>query len=100
VIGLVQDTWDHIGLGLQEKTSSSINAKLRKESAEAIPTHRQQIAARTIPKCTDTIWSQETICNTKIISTASRCQNQEVHPASMQVFIPGPSSRQHTTLSN
>jgi len=29
-----------------------------------------------------TIWSQELICNTKIISTANGCQNQEVHPAS------------------
>jgi hypothetical protein len=32
-------------------------------------------------------------------STASGCQNQEIYPANMrQVFIPGTSSRQHTTF--
>ena len=95
MIGPDEGTWTHIGLGLQEKTSPSINAKLCKEGIS------QKIAACTIPERTNTIWSQETIRNTKIISIASGCQNQEVHPTSMrQVSIPGPSSRQHTTLSN
>jgi hypothetical protein len=30
---------DHIGLGLQQTTSAFVNAKLRKESLETIPTH-------------------------------------------------------------
>ena len=95
MIGPDEGTWNHIGLGLQEKTSTSINAKLCKEGIS------QKIAACTIPERTNTIWSQETIRNTKIISIASGCQNQEVHPTSMrQVSIPGPSSRQHTTLSH
>jgi hypothetical protein len=92
---------DHIGLGIQATASTPLYAKLCQEGIDTVSTHHQQIAARTIPKCTHTIWSQETICNTKIISTVGWRQNQEVYPAIMrQVPIPGPRSGQHTTMPN
>ena len=81
--------WDHIGLGLQKTTSAFINAKLREESLETIPTHRWQTTAFTLSERTNSIWRQEAIRNTGIDCTFARRQGQMLHSTSMrQILIP------------
>jgi len=64
--------WDHIVLGLQNRTSAFINAKLREESLETIPTHCRQTTAFTLSEHTNSIWRQETIGDTGIDCTRAR----------------------------
>jgi hypothetical protein len=90
---------DHIGPGLQKTTSALVNAKLREESLETIPTHRQQTTALTLSELTNSIWRQEAIHNTGIDCTFARRQGQTLHSTSMQkILIPWQSSGQHPTL--
>jgi len=82
--------WDHIGLGLQQTTCAFINAKLRAESIETIPTHCWQTTAFTLSECTNSIWRQEAIRNTGIDSTSVRQQGQTLPPTSIrEILIPG-----------
>jgi hypothetical protein len=80
-------------------TSAFVNAKLREESLETIPTHSRQTTALTLSKRTNTIWSQDAIRNTGIDCTFARQQGQTLHSTSMrQIHIPWQSSGQHSTL--
>ena len=91
--------WDNTGLGLQQTTGALVNATLREESIETIPTHCWQNAACTVSKRPNSIWRQETIRNTKIDITFGRRQSQTVHTTGMRkILIPWQSSGQHPTL--
>jgi hypothetical protein len=91
--------WDHIGLGLQKTTGAFVNAKLREESLETIPTHCRQPTALTLSEHTNSIWRQEAIRNAGIDCTFARQQGQTLHSTSMrQTLIPWQSSGQHPTL--
>jgi hypothetical protein len=80
-------------------TSAFINAKLREESLETIPTHRWKTTAFTLSERTNSIWSQEAIRNTGIDGTFVRRQGQTLHSTSMRkILIPGQSSGQHPSL--
>ncbi len=91
--------WDNTGLGLHKTPGAFVNAKLRQKSIETIPTHSRQTTACTVSKHTNSIWSQETICNARITCTSVSGQGQTVHPTSVQqILIPRQSSGQHPTL--
>ncbi len=75
---------DHIGLGLQKTTGAFVDAKLREESLETIPTHCWQTAALTLSERTNSIWRQEAIRNAGINCTIARQQGQMLHSTSMQ----------------
>ena len=80
-------------------TSAFVNAELREEGLETIPTHRWQTTAFTLSERTNSIWRQEAICNTGIDGTSVRQQGQTLHSTSMRkILIPGQSSGQHPTL--
>jgi hypothetical protein len=80
-------------------TSAFVNAKLREESLETIPTHHRQTTAFTLSKRTNSIWCQEAIRNTGIDGTFVRQQGQTLHSTSMRkIHIPWQSSGQHPTL--
>ncbi len=66
VIGQEHDTSGKHWTGTKKTTSAFVNAKLREERLETIPTHRRQIAALTLSKRTNSIWRQEAIRNTGI----------------------------------
>jgi hypothetical protein len=84
---------NNIGLGLQQAPGPSVYAKLRAESFETISTQSRKTTACTIPKCTNPLWSKETIHNTRIKGATVRPQSQAVHPTGMWlVFIPWQSS--------
>ena len=90
-IGITLD-WE----GLQQTTSALVNAKLCEESTETIPTHSWQTTSRTVSKRPNSIWCQETICNTKIDSTFGKWQSQTVHTTGIRkILIPWQSSGQH-----
>ena len=75
--------WGNTGLAQQKTTGALVNAYYR----------------RTVSKCPNSIWRQETICNTKIDSTFGRRQSQTVHTTGMRkILIPWESSGQHPTL--
>ncbi len=90
---------DHIGLGLQKTTGEFVDAKLREESLEIIPTHCRQTTALTLSEHTNSIWCQEAIRNAGLDCTFARRQGHTLHSTSMrQTLIPWQSSGQHPTL--
>jgi hypothetical protein len=80
-------------------TSACVNAKLREESLETIPTHSRQTTAFTLSERNNSKWHQEAIRNTGIDCTFARWQGQTLHSTSMRkILIPWQSSGQHPTL--
>jgi hypothetical protein len=75
--------WDNIGLGLQQLPGSSVRAKTRVDF-ETISRQSRQTTACTIPKCTNPIWSKETI---RIEGTTVRQQSQALYPTGMRQFL-------------
>ena len=85
---------NHHRLGLRQTTGTSFNARLRRTSAETIPTRPATTKTTSaVSKRADQLRGQETIRHRRIFRTATRQKGQAVHTTGMwQISFSGTSS--------